>query len=283
MSEHDAFGEEMPFSTLTDRDVDRLLQGRAPEAGDFAELAEFTSSLRLALTGPPAPADASFVTQLADAARSGIAGTADDVATAVMEPIRSRASRRPLVPRRFAALARATAVVALVPLLFAGLAVAGVTLPEPARNVFEAVGVELPNQPADDEQGSAAGEGARGVEGGQGTSPGDKAFQKGHADAARRGHGTAKDNPVRSNPRTHGTQERGYALGKNGLAPGQVQPPGQLQAPGQLQQDSDGNAVGHSRATPQQRSKPSAPPAGRAKAAQKRVKPPRTATAEKQG
>ena len=60
---------------------------------------------------------------------------------------RPRARRFRLLLPRLVAVARVTAVVALVPLLFAGLAVAGVSLPEPARNAFEAVGVDSP-QPA---------------------------------------------------------------------------------------------------------------------------------------
>ena len=37
---------------------------------------------------------------------------------------------------------------AALPLLFAGLAVAGVTVPAPARDAFDRVGIELPNQPS---------------------------------------------------------------------------------------------------------------------------------------
>jgi hypothetical protein len=45
-------------------------------------------------------------------------------------------------------LARVGIVVAAIPLLFAGLAVAGVTVPDVARSAFDRVGIELPNQPA---------------------------------------------------------------------------------------------------------------------------------------
>jgi hypothetical protein len=51
-------------------------------------------------------------------------------------------SRRGLV-------ARIAVVVAVVPLALAGLAFAGVTVPAPAENAFESVGVTLPNQPSD--------------------------------------------------------------------------------------------------------------------------------------
>ncbi|MEK6278390.1 MAG: hypothetical protein AABM29_10305 [Actinomycetota bacterium] len=272
MSEHDAFEEEMLFRTLSDEDVERLLQGRAPEADEFAEVAEFTGSLRT-LAARPASTEASFMAQLAEAARLGMAETDDEAETAETAVLRPRPRRPRLVPPRFAALARATVLVALVPLLFAGLAAAGVTVPEPARKAFEAVGVELPNQPADDEQGSEAAESATGARSDvddDSAASGLKASQrKGRGKAAaRRRHGTAKGNPVRSNPRSKGTQGRGYALGNQGLAPGQIQPPGHLHAPGKLQQSGHG-AVGHSSGTtPGQRFKPSAP-RGRAKPAAK--------------
>jgi len=52
-------------------------------------------------------------------------------------------------------VARVGIAAALLPLLIAGLAFAGVTVPDPARSAFDSVGVELPNQPADEGPGEA--------------------------------------------------------------------------------------------------------------------------------
>ncbi|HEX5893844.1 MAG TPA: hypothetical protein VFY33_03365, partial [Solirubrobacterales bacterium] len=54
-------------------------------------------------------------------------------------------------------VARVGIAVALLPLLLAGLAVAGVTVPDPARSAFETIGVELPNQPDESSRGGDEG------------------------------------------------------------------------------------------------------------------------------
>lgn len=256
MNGRDAFEEEMLFRTLSDEDAEQLLRGRAPEGSEFIEVAEFAQAVGQTL--PARPEDGSaLVRQLAEAAR-----TASPKGAVKTTPVAvsARARRFRLQPPRLVAVARVTAVLALVPLLFAGLAVAGVSLPEPARSAFEVAGVNLPNQPADDGQESERSNGAGGKAGGEGGS-GDvpaaserkAAKEKGQgANADNRGHGTEQANPARSGGRANGEQGRGRALGRRGLAPGQVVPPGQLK------KDEGGKAVGKSNATPPgQSSKPS--------------------------
>lgn len=261
MSRHDAFEEEMPFRTLSDQDAERLLRGQAPEASQFAELAEFAQALRQELSRP-APDDPALVSRLAQTARSaGHSGEAETMP--ITAPVRPR--RRRLMPARLALVARAAGVIAVVPLLFAGLAVADITLPEPARKAFEAVGVSLPNQPATDEASEAGGSGSDETdrESADKTSTGEDAQKgKGGSNAVEnRKHGTAKPNPARAGGRANGEQGRGRALGKRGLAPGQVQPPGQLRAPGQLKKDGAGEAIEKPNAgTPSASSAPSTPP-----------------------
>lgn len=267
MSEHDAFEEEMLFRTLSDADVDRLLKGRALEASQFAEVAEFSRALQGTLAARPARDEVDLVRQLAAAARSaslnGEAETTPIVATA-----RPRARRLQLLRPRLAAVARVAGVLALIPLLFAGLAFADVTLPDPARKAFEAVGVDLPNQPSADERGietteDTAGETA-GESGDDASAKSEQKQGKGGANETaleKRKHGTTKPNPARAGGRGNDEQGQGRALGKRGLAPGQLQPPGQTHAPGQLKKDSGGQAGEKSSpAPPATSSKPVNPP-----------------------
>ena len=231
MNGHDAFEEEMLFRTLTDGDTERLLQGRAPEGSEFVEVAEFARAVRQNLPTRPDGASA-MVRQLAEAARTASPQGAIQT-TPVAVPARARRFR--LQSPRLIAVARLAAIVAVVPLLFAGLAAAGVSVPEPARDAFEVVGVNLPNQSADDGQeaersgGAAGGAGDEGGEKRPEASEQSAAKRKGEDGAAdKRGHGVGKANPARAGGRANGEQGRGRALGKRGLAPGQVVPPGQI-------------------------------------------------------
>ncbi len=255
MNGRDAFEEEMLFRTLSDEDVAQLLRGRAPEGSEFVEVAEFAQAVRQTL--PASAEDGSdMVRQLAEAARTASPNDAVET-TPIAIPTRARRFR--LLPPRLVAVARVTAVLALVPLLFAGLAIAGVSLPEPARKAFEVVGVDLPNQPADDgqesEQSGAANETGRksGDDDASAASEGKAQKEKAQgSEADKRGHGTEKANPARAGGRANGEQGQGRALGKRGLAPGQLEPPGQAKK-------DAGNVNGKSDATPPgQSSKPSA-------------------------
>jgi hypothetical protein len=118
--------------------------------GDMNEVALFKSALRAALpTQPDRRMRADLVPRLAQIARSA----SIEAEQARARRTSPRARRRP----RRALVARVAIAVALVPLLFAGLAVAGVTVPEPARSAFETVGVELPNQPDESSRGGDEG------------------------------------------------------------------------------------------------------------------------------
>jgi hypothetical protein len=254
----DAFEEEMLFRTLSDEDVEQLLRGRAPEGSEFVEVAEFAQAVRHTLAARPKDGS-DLVRQLAEAARSA---SPDDAVETTPIPVPTRARTFRLMPPRLVAVARVTVVLALVPMLFAGLAIAGVSLPEPARKAFEVVGVDLPNQPADDGQNSEQSSGAAdetgsesGDDDGSAASEQKAEKEKGQrSDADKRGHGTEKANPARAGGRANGEQGRGRALGKRGLAPGQLGPPGQLK------KDEGGKAVGKTNPTPPGRSaKPSTP------------------------
>ena len=102
---------------------------------EMKDVVVFESALRAAVRTQPDPGLATtLVPRLAAAAR---ASTVEAETTALR---RGSRSRRALV-------ARVGIAVALIPLVLAGLAFAGVTVPQPARSVFHAVGITLPNQP----------------------------------------------------------------------------------------------------------------------------------------
>ncbi|MGZ5348035.1 MAG: hypothetical protein ACXWGV_10630 [Solirubrobacterales bacterium] len=208
MSGNGAFEGEM---WLGDRDDERL--------GALA------GTLRAALVEAPDPArSAELVPLLAAAARASL------VTEPLARPSGAGARRR----SRLVLFARVAVAVALVPALFAGLAVAGVRLPDAAEAPFEAVGIELPNQGS--EEPETSGRGGGGAPPGQGAEDGGDAAGGGPAKAKRpgargsenaeekRGHGQEVENPAREVERTNGKRGRGRALGKNGAAPGQSNP-----------------------------------------------------------
>ena len=110
----------------------------------MSEIALFESALRAAVPVRPDPEiGADLVPRLARTAReSQLDASATRVAAAGSAP-----RRRPR--SRFALVARVGIAALMIPLLLAALAVAGVTVPQPARSAFESVGVTLPNQPSD--------------------------------------------------------------------------------------------------------------------------------------
>jgi hypothetical protein len=176
------------------------------------ELAAFAQAVKTTLLVEPDWAVAADLTpRLAEAAR---ASARTDRADRVPTRARPATARRRWMP-----IARVGIAIALVPLLSAGLAFAGVSLPGPANDAFESVGVELPNQAApdgDDDSGAAPG-----TEDGET----DEAGPTGQGNAAeKRGHGKSKSNPAREGGRANGKNGQGRALGKRGLAPGQLEP-----------------------------------------------------------
>jgi hypothetical protein len=155
---------------------------------DERELKTFALAVQASLVAVPDQAIArNLIPELATAAA---VGHRDNVVAAP-----ARAPRR----RRFRMVARIAGAMALLPALFAGLAVAGVAVPQVAQDAFEAVGVDLPNQDSD----TATGTGTEGEPGENG-----------------KGAGQDKSNPARELGRGNGAQGRGRALGKRGVAPG---------------------------------------------------------------
>lgn len=260
MSGRDAFEDEMLFASLSDRDAERLLRGLAPESDSLAEVAEFARAARLQLVGPPAQRPA-LVARLA-----AIAGAAADTSATPFAEAAVPRRRRGVRPRPALAV-KVVGILAALPLLFAGLAVADVTLPAPAREAFEAVGVELPNQPAEDDGEATPGDVAApqpGTGDGASDSGGGKDAEKdasGSPGSQADGQGTTKSNPAREGGRAEGEQGRGRALGKRGLAPGQIQPPGQIRAPG-LKKQPGGRNDAAAPPAPAQKALPQGAPQG---------------------
>jgi hypothetical protein len=120
--------------------------------------------------------------------------------------------------------------VALVPLVLAGMALAGVPVPQPARSVFGAVGITLPNQPgkhtaatgptSTSEQGSGEGTGTVNTQTGKSLVP-----SKGNSAAAHQ-HALKQRQKAQGKAIGH---ERGRAVGLNGSTPpghsGETGPP----------------------------------------------------------
>ena len=111
--------------------------------GEMDEVALFENALRAAVPTQPDPAIGSdLVRRLASVARSA---TLETETQATRHAARTPARRR----SRITLVARVAIAVALIPLVLAGLAVAGVNLPQPARDAFDSLGVNLPTQASD--------------------------------------------------------------------------------------------------------------------------------------
>jgi hypothetical protein len=112
------------------------VNGNGAYEDEMREVTLFESALRAAVPTRPDPRlGAALVPQLAEAARSS-----------TLEAEAQGLRRRPR--SRLALVARVGIAVALIPLVLAGLAFAGVTMPGAARSAFHSVGIALPNQPA---------------------------------------------------------------------------------------------------------------------------------------
>jgi hypothetical protein len=217
---------------IGDQDVERLFSrpGASAETSDeMRELASFVSELRASVPAVPSPdVSARLVPRLATVARAANDRAATD-STAVLTPVRG-AGRGAEWRRRLALFARVAVAVALVPALLAGLAFAGLTLPEPAQEAFERLGIELPNQsPVDDGQ---AGDGeTRGSD--RATAAKDKTADE-DADAAAAGPQHGANHPkgapgkakAKGHHKGHGKPDDTGPSG--GISPGQgAEPPGQ--------------------------------------------------------
>jgi hypothetical protein len=106
----------------------------------------FEEALRRAFLEPPSPAaEESHLTRMA-------AADADSrVAATKPTPSAGPVPASPLVPARVRLAALLAALVLALPVMFAGLALAGVRLPDAIDSAFESVGIDLPNQSPDDD------------------------------------------------------------------------------------------------------------------------------------
>jgi hypothetical protein len=193
------------------------VRGNGAYQDEMNEVALFMNALRAAVPAQPDPRlGAALVPRLAKAARSS-----------TIEAETKAVRRRPRSRR--ALVARVGISVALIPLVLAGLAFAGVTVPGPARSAFDSVGITLPNQPAKhakvstpgaSEQRSGGETGTEATETVKGVAP-----SKGKSDAA---HQHALQQRQKSHGKAVGHQ-RGRAIGLNGSTPqghsGETGPP----------------------------------------------------------
>jgi hypothetical protein len=230
--------------------------GANPEEMDFShpDIANFSRAVRATLVTEPDPAvSATMVRRLADEARASGAIAAERAQrrpTSALQPTRRRSSAR----RRLALIALA---IAALPLVTAGLAVAGVKLPAAVDDAFQTVGVDLPNQTdsagqgdsdADRDQGS-------GNDGTPGASPaaepgGDKAVKGGK----RRGNGPPDHSNAGGNPNPGSSSSN-----KPAAPPGQTKPKPSGSGGANSNAGGNGNAVGKDGTPPGQANKPASP------------------------
>jgi hypothetical protein len=201
-----------------------------------AEALVFMDALRAAVPTRPDPRlGAGLVPRLAATARASTL----EAETRSMRRGTAATALAPRHPRsRRALVARVAIGVALIPLVFAGLAVAGVTVPSPARSAFESVGIDLPNQPAEKSNKGEGGQSPQpstqdtatqgAAETGGSTAQGQGNSQAAHQHA-RSQHGKAKGKAV--------GHERGKAVGLN-----EATPPGHT---GRTGHPAHSNAGGH--------------------------------------
>jgi hypothetical protein len=171
-------------------------------------------------------------------------------------PTETRTVRRPRSRRVL--VARVGIAVALTPLVLAGLAVAGVTVPKPARSAFDEIGISLPNQPTSHTHKSAAQQGPDQPAGNVGTETGTSAPAKGNSEPAHQ-HALKQRQKARGKAVGH---QRGKAIGLTGSTPpghsGQTGPPSHSNA--------GGSPGGHSQGLPSShKPHPTPAPQGNAK------------------
>ena len=207
------------------------MNGNGAYEGEMNEVVLFENALRAAVPTRPDPElGTALVPRLAGLAR---AATLEAEKHAVRRPTAAPRSRRALV-------ARVAIAVAVIPLVFAGLAFAGVSVPGPARDAFDAIGISLPNQPAEQAadsngEGSSHGKGAAGSQ----TTTDETRTDKGNSDAAHK-HALEQHQKAKGKALGH---EKGKAIGLNGATP-----PGQANKPSHPSHPSNsgGNAGGNS-------------------------------------
>jgi hypothetical protein len=210
-----------PVRNLSENDVERLLAGHAPGADDprLEEIAGFVRALVAAVPEPAAAPDPALIARLADAAAAG--------GSAAAAPRRGRARGR--LRSRTRLIGRAAIAAATVPALFAALAFAGVTLPVPADDAFEELGLELPNQATDDDADDAVAPGNKAAA--------NKKGSNGKGEATRRSNRKAygPSRAARQNP-------PGNAV-RRGPNPTPGTPPGKPESTPSGSSDADGNGA----------------------------------------
>jgi hypothetical protein len=212
------------------------MNGNGAYEDEMKEVVLFENALRAAVPTRPDPRiGAALVPRLAEVAR-----------TATIEAETQRTRPRASAPRsRLTLVARVGIAVALIPLVLAGLAFAGVTVPGPARDAFDSVGITLPNQPADHSGATDNGQGSshrKGQAGSDATTT--DTPNKGNSAAA---HQHAREQHAKAHGKALG-HEKGKAIGLNGSTP-----PGQAKAKETgppSHSNAGGNSENHTTHTP---------------------------------
>jgi hypothetical protein len=185
------------------------VSGNGAYEGEMNNVALFENALRAAVPTRPDPnLGATLVPRLAEVARA-----------ATLEAETHPQRRRTAAPRsRLALVARVGIAVALIPLVLAGLAFAGVHLPAPARSAFESVGVTLPNQPSSDNEGTSSENGS-----GKSKTTGNDVSNSDKGEPGSKGRSTAAHkHALEQRKKAHGKalgHEKGKAIGLNGSTP----------------------------------------------------------------
>lgn len=229
------------YRRMTPEREELILAGNAPAGGGDAEIAEFATALRTLPEQPRAEVSAVIVSRLAEAARIG-----DAEAPAHSSNGAAPTARRARPRRRLALVARIAVAVALLPLLMAGLAFAGVELPDVADDAFESVGIDLPNQGSGDsgtEETGTDGGGPSAVPGDQGRTNADEKRGVGNG----KGQGKVPDHAGSGGPPSH---SNAGGNGKNNA------PPAHSNAGGNTGSGGQGSAEGGGGG------KPAEPPGG---------------------
>ena len=216
------------------------MSGYGAYEGEMNDAALFMSALRAAVPAQPDPRlGADLVPRLAEAARAS-----------TIEAETHAVGRRPR--SRLAAVVRVGIAVAAVPLVLAGLAFAGVTVPQPARTAFDSVGIELPNQPSTHSSTTNSGQGSEGSA--TKSTKGNGASSQGKSAAARR-HALEQHKKAQGKALGH---QLGKAIGLNELTP-----PGKTGTTGApAHSNAGGSATSHSAPARVRQPRPPFPPKG---------------------
>jgi hypothetical protein len=217
------------------------------------EVALFETALRAAAPAQPDPRlGRDLVPRLAQTAR---AATIEAETRAGTRGTASGGRRR--ARSRLALVARVCIAVGLIPLVLAGLAFAGVTVPGPARDAFDSLGIALPNQPSEQDE-KPTGQSQGGGNDVSDAAKGAKDSEQGNS-AAAHSHAREQRNKAKGKGKAFG-HTRGKAIGLNDLAP-----PGQSGDTGPPEHSNEGGSAQSqsSHAAPRAQSRPFPPVSSR--------------------